>query len=107
MATLPNPPIIVDQGDDGVVAITTPTGLSLVGVVGWDLLVGLTRGGVATATYSGAASTIAGLTTITWNIPSIDLQVATPKWAIARVRYASTKRTFYRSEFQILPGFSN
>jgi len=102
-----DPPIVIDQGDDGLVAITTPPGLSITGVIGWDLLVGPARGGPSTKTYTGTANTVSGVTTISWPIPAADTAMADVKWAVARVRYAASRRTFYRADLQISPNFTN
>jgi len=102
-----DPPIVIDQGDDGLVFIIPPAGLSLVGVIGWDLLVGPARGGPSTKTYAGTANTVSGVTTISWPIPAADTAMAGIQWAVARVRYATTRRTFYRADLQISPNFTN
>jgi len=102
-----DPPIVIDQGDDGTVAITTPPGLSITGAIGWDLLVGPARGGPSTTTYAGTATTANGVTTVAWTIPAADTAIAGVRWAVARVRYAASRRTFYRADLQISPNFTN
>ena len=102
-----DPPIVIDQNDDAPVFITTPPGLSVSGVIGWDLLVGPARGGPSTAIYAGTASTASGVTTVAWTIPAADTAVARVGWAVARVRYAASGRTFYRADLQISPNFTN
>jgi len=104
-----DPVVVIDQGEDGVVAITVPPLVSLVGVAAWELVTGPTRGGASTKTYGGTISTVDGVTTASWTVPRADTLVSTRQWCVARVRYSgvsNTYRIFYRAEFLIRAGLT-